>query len=261
MSILNKIIANKKKEVELKKKLFPTNYLEKSPLFDRKTFSLTKKLKSSDSGIIAEHKRRSPSKSVINNSSTVTEVVKGYQAAGVCGISVLTDIKYFGGSIEDLNAARAESELPLLRKEFFIDTYQLIEAKAHGADVILLIAAILNRNEIKLLSETAKDLNLEVLLEVHNSKELKKSIMPSLDLIGVNNRNLKTFEVDLETSKSLAAKIPDNFVKVSESGISNVDLIKDLKTFGFQGFLIGENFMKSTDPGDSALNFIKKLSL
>ena len=188
-------------------------------------------------------------------------MVKGYQAAGVCGISVLTDLKYFGGSIEDLNAARAESELPLLRKEFFIDTYQLIEAKAHGADVILLIAAILNRNEIKLLSETAKDLNLEVLLEVHNDKELKKSIMPSLDMIGVNNRNLKTFEVDLETSKGLAAKIPDNFVKVSESGISNVDLIKDLKTFGFQGFLIGENFMKSTDPGDSALNFIKKLSL
>ena len=170
-------------------------------------------------------------------------------------------MKFFGGSIEDLNAARAESELPLLRKEFFIDTYQLIEAKAHGADVILLIAAILNRNEIKLLSETAKDLNLEVLLEVHNDKELKKSIMPSLDLIGVNNRNLKTFEIDLETSKSLAAKIPDNFVKVSESGISNVDLIKDLKTFGFQGFLIGENFMRSTDPGDSALNFIKKLSL
>ena len=127
MSILNKIIANKKKEVELKKKLFPTNYLEKSPLFDRKTYSLTKKLKRSESGIIAEHKRRSPSKSVINNSSTVTEVVKGYQAAGVCGISVLTDLKYFGGSIEDLNAARAESELPLLRKEFFIDTYQLIE--------------------------------------------------------------------------------------------------------------------------------------
>ena len=261
MSILNKIIANKKKEVELKKKLFPTNYLEKSPLFDRKTFSLTKKLKSSKSGIIAEHKRRSPSKSVINNSLTVTEVVKGYQAAGVCGISVLTDLKYFGGSIEDLNAARAESELPLLRKEFFIDTYQLIEAKAHGADVILLIAAILNRNEIKLLSETAKDLNLEVLLEVHNDKELKKSIMPSLDLIGVNNRNLKTFEIDLETSKSLAAKIPDNFVKVSESGISNVDLIKDLKTFGFQGFLIGENFMRSTDPGRFCSKFYKKTKL
>ena len=260
MSILNKIIANKKKELELRKKLFPTNYLEKSPLFDRKTFSLKKKLKNSKSGIIAEYKRRSPSKSIINNTSTVNEVVKGYEAAGVCGISVLTDLKYFGGSIEDLNAARAESKLPLLRKEFFIDTYQLIEAKAHGADVILLIAAILNRNEIKLLSETAKGLNLEVLLEVHNDKELKKSIMPSLDMIGVNNRNLKTFEVNLETSKGLAAKIPDNFVKVSESGISSVNLIKDLKTFGFRGFLIGENFMKSTDPGDSALNFIKKLS-
>ena len=261
MSILNEIISDKKKEVELRKKLFPSSYWEKSPLFDRKTFSLTKKLKTSETGIIAEHKRRSPSKSVINNPSTVTEVVKGYQAAGVCSISVLTDLKYFGGSIEDLNAARAESELPLLRKEFFIDTYQLIEAKAHGADVILLIAAILNRNEIKLLSETAKSLNLEVLLEVHNEKELEKSIMPSLDMLGVNNRNLKTFEVNLEKSRELAPKIPDDFVKVSESGIGKIESIQDLKTFGFKGFLIGENFMRSTDPGDSALNFIKKLSL
>ena len=259
MSILNEIISDKKKEVELRKKLFPSTYWEKSPLFGRKTYSLANKLKNSQSGIIAEHKRRSPSRSNINNSLSVSEVAIGYEAAGVCGMSILTDLKYFGGSLEDLNAARAISKFPLLRKEFIIDPYQVIEAKANGADVVLLIAAILSRDEIKLLSETAKSLNLEVLLEVHNEKELEKSIMPSLDMLGVNNRNLKTFEVNLEKSRELAPKIPDDFVKVSESGIGKIEFIQDLKTFGFKGFLIGERFMKSADPGDSALNFIKKL--
>ena len=175
-------------------------------------------------------------------------------------MSILTDLKYFGGSLEDLNTARAVCEFPLLRKEFIIDPYQVIEAKANGADVILLIAAILSRDKIKLLSETAKSLNLEVLLEVHNEKELEKSIMPSLDMLGVNNRDLKTFKVNLENSRELAPKIPDDFVKVSESGISKIESIQDLKNFGFQGFLIGESFMKSANPGDSALNFIKKLN-
>ena len=259
MSILNEIILNKKKEVELRKKLFPPSYWEKSPLFGRKTSSLANKLKNSCSGIIAEHKRRSPSLSNINISLSVSEVAIGYEAAGVCGMSILTDLKYFGGSLEDLNAARAVCEFPLLRKEFIIDPYQVIEAKANGADVILLIAAILSRDKIKLLSETAKSLNLEVLLEVHNEKELEKSIMPSLDMLGVNNRDLKTFEVNLENSKELASKIPNDFVKVSESGINKIESIQDLKSFGFQGFLIGESFMKSSDPGDSALNFIKEL--
>ena len=259
MSILNEIISDKKKEVELRKKLFPSTYWEKSPLFGRKTHSLANKLKNSHSGIIAEHKRRSPSRSNINNGLSVSEVAIGYEAAGVCGMSILTDLKYFGGSLEDLNAARAVCKFPLLRKEFIIDPYQVIEAKANGADVVLLIAAILSRDKIKLLSETAKSLNLEVLLEVHNEKELEKSIMPSLDMLGVNNRNLKTFEVNLEKSRELAHKIPDDFVKVSESGISKIESIQNLKTFGFQGFLIGETFMKSADPGDSALNFIKKL--
>ena len=259
MSILNEIILNKKKEVELRKKLFPPSYWEKSPLFGRKTSSLTNKLKNSCSGIIAEHKRRSPSRSNFNISLSVSEVAIGYEAAGVCGMSILTDLKYFGGSLEDLNAARAVCEFPLLRKEFIIDPYQVIEAKANGADVILLIAAILSRDKIKLLSETAKSLNLEVLLEVNNEKELEKSVMPSLDMLGVNNRDLKTFEVNLEKSKELASKIPNDFVKVSESGINKIESIQDLKSFGFQGFLIGESFMKSTNPGDSALNFIKKL--
>ncbi len=259
MSILNEIILNKKKEVELRKKLFPPSYWEKSPLFGRKTSSLANKLKNSCSGIIAEHKRRSPSLSNMNISLSVSEVAIGYEAAGVCGMSILTDLKYFGGSLEDLNAARAVCEFPLLRKEFIIDPYQVIEAKANGADVILLIAAILSRDKIKLLSETAKSLDLEVLLEVHNETELEKSIMPSLDMLGVNNRDLKTFEVNLEKSKELASKIPNDFVKVSESGINKIESIQDLKSFGFQGFLIGESFMKSSDPGDSALNFIKEL--
>jgi indole-3-glycerol phosphate synthase len=146
-----------------------------------------------------------------------------------------------------------------LRKEFIIDEYQLIEAKAHGADVILLIAAVLSRAEIQQLSTAAKGLGLDVLLEVHNLEELEKSIMPTLDMLGVNNRNLKTFEVSLDTSRTLAEKIPTEFVKVSESGISDVNAIKDLMTYGYQGFLVGENFMKTNDPGAAAQDFIQQL--
>ncbi|MEM9680235.1 MAG: indole-3-glycerol phosphate synthase TrpC, partial [Bacteroidota bacterium] len=155
--------------------------------------------------------------------------------------------------------ARASCNLPILRKEFVISEYQIIEAKANGADAILLIAAILSELEIKTYSELAKSLNLDVLLEVHNEEELHKSIMPSIDLLGVNNRNLKTFEVSLKTSKSLSALIPNDFVKVSESGISSVEAIRELKPHGFQGFLIGENFMKTDNPGKSATNFINQL--
>ncbi|MEL7270389.1 MAG: indole-3-glycerol phosphate synthase TrpC [Bacteroidota bacterium] len=260
MNILDKIVADKRKEVALKKELIPVSQWEASVLFDRKGTSLAEALRKSNSGIIAEHKRRSPSKQTINQNTNVGLVAKGYQNAGVCGMSVLTDIKYFGGSLEDLLLARASVEMPLLRKEFIIDTYQLIEAKAHGADVILLIAAVLTRAEIKTLSETAKSLGLEVLLEVHDLEELEKAIMPSLDMLGVNNRNLKTFEVDLNTSRDLAEHIPDDFVKVSESGISHIEAIKSLRPFGFQGFLIGENFMKTENPGESAKTFIQNLT-
>ncbi len=259
MNILDKIVIDKRKEVDLCKSLIPIQQLEASVLFERETISLAQKLKTSPSGIIAEHKRRSPSKSVINQSLNVQDVAKGYEGAGVCGMSVLTDSKYFGGSLDDLILARASSKLPLLRKEFIIDEYQIIEAKAYGADVILLIAAILTRDEIKQFSELAKSLNLDVLLEVHNEEELEKSIMPSLDMLGVNNRNLKTFEVSLETSKMLSEQIPNDFVKVSESGISSVEAIKELQPYGYKGFLIGENFMKTNDPGQSATDFIKAL--
>ena len=261
MDILTKIVNDKRVEVNFRKLLIPVSQLEHSVLFERQTISLSNKLKVSTTGIIAEHKRRSPSKAVINQSFNVFDVAKGYANAGVCGMSVLTDTKYFGGSLDDLLTARASCNLPLLRKEFIIDEYQIIEAKAHGADVILLIAAILTKAEIKQFSEFAKQLNLDVLLEVHNEEELHKSIMPSLDLLGVNNRNLKTFEVSLETSKSLSELIPNDFVKVSESGISNVEAIKTLQPYGYKGFLIGENFMKTDDAGESAKQFIEQITL
>ena len=261
MDILTRIVNDKRKEVNLRKQLIPTKQLEQSVLFERETISLAKKLKNSDTGIIAEHKRRSPSKQVINHDLNVFDVAKGYEEAGVCGMSVLTDGKYFGGSLDDLLTARANCNLPLLRKEFIIDQYQIIEAKAHGADAILLIAAILSKKEIKQFSEFAKSLNLDVLLEVHNEEELNKSIMPSLDLLGVNNRNLKTFKVSLEISKQLSTLIPNDFIKVSESGISSIEAIKILQPYGYKGFLIGENFMKTDNAGETAKQFIKKLKI
>lgn len=260
MNILDRIVADKHIEVKFRKELIPVSQLEASALFERNTFSLANNLRNSNSGVIAEHKRRSPSKSVINQTSSVWDVAKGYETAGACGMSILTDGKYFGGSLDDLLTARASCNLPLLRKEFIIDEYQLLEAKAYGADVCLLIAACLTKLEIKQLSEFAKSLGLDVLLEVHNQEELEKSLMPSLDMLGVNNRNLKTFEVSLETSKSLSTLIPDDFVKVSESGISSVEAIKELRPFGYQGFLIGENFMKTEYPAKSAVNFINELN-
>jgi indole-3-glycerol phosphate synthase len=259
MNILDKIIADKKREITLKKSVISTAQHEASDLFEKSVLSLSKDLQNKPFGIIAEHKRRSPSKAVINQSFAVEEVVKGYENAGAAAISVLTDGKYFGGSLDDLLLARAAVNLPLLRKEFIVDEYQILEAKAHGADLILLIAAVLTRTEIKQLSEFAKSLGLEVLLEVHNLEELEKSLMPSLDLIGVNNRNLKTFEVSLDTSKALATAIPDDFIKVSESGISHPDAVKELLPYGFKGFLIGENFMKTENPGEAAKEFIKNI--
>ena len=260
MNILDQIVFDKRKEVALRKALIPVKQLESSVLFGRPLNALAGRLKNSGSSIIAEHKRRSPSKSVINQNLNVQDVALGYENAGVCGMSVLTDSKYFGGSLDDLLVARASCNLPLLRKEFIINEYQIIEAKAYGADVILLIAAILTADQIKEFSELAKSLDLNVLLEVHNLEELQKSIMPSIDMLGVNNRNLKTFEVSLETSKTLSQHIPADFVKVSESGISSIEAIKELQPFGYKGFLIGENFMKTDNPGASATEFINALS-
>ncbi|MBW2960895.1 indole-3-glycerol phosphate synthase TrpC [Mesonia aestuariivivens] len=257
-TILDTIVKHKLTEVRLKKELFNISYLEQSSLLKRKCFSLSETLKNSKSGIIAEHKRRSPSKPSINQKLLVNEVVLGYQKAGACGSSVLTDNSFFGGSLEDLQLARATTDFPLLRKDFIIDEYQILEAKAHGADVILLIAAILSPLQIKNFTNLANQLGLEVLLEVHNEKELQENLNAQVQLIGVNNRNLKTFEVSTQISKELAQQIPNEIVKISESGLKSVDDILELRTYGFRGFLIGETFMKTENPGESAENFIKE---
>lgn len=258
MTILDTITAYKKQEVAAKKAIFSIALLKESKYFTRSCFSMATNV-ANGSGIIAEHKRRSPSKSVINETVLVPEVVQGYKNAGVSAISVLTDTKFFGGSLDDLLVARAHVNIPLLRKDFIVDPYQIYEAKAYGADAILLIASCLSKSELQEYSALAKELGLDVLLEIHNEAELQKSLHPTVDLLGVNNRNLKTFEVSLNTSKNLAAHIPDYFVKVSESGISNIEAIKELQPYGYKGFLIGEYFMKTENPGESSAQFIKKL--
>ena len=247
MNILDKIVNNTKREIQEKKKNFSIKNFESSPLFKMPTISLVNYLLNSNSGIIAEHKRRSPSKKNINNNIDLVKVVKGYQDAKVCGVSILTDKKYFGGSLDDLKKARQILTIPILRKEFIIDEFQIIESRANGADVILLIASILSKEQIKKFSELAKSLSLEVLIEIHNEKELNKSINPNIDLIGINNRNLKTLKVDLNTFKKLSPKIPDNIIKICESGISSNKEIKEYSNLGADAFLIGESLMKSNN--------------
>jgi indole-3-glycerol phosphate synthase len=258
LDILEKIVRDKRIEVASKKAAMPLSYLVTSPLMEREVYSLSTSVVSG-SGIIAEYKRRSPSRQMINQKDSVVEVVSDYQMAGVSGVSVLTDTKYFGGSLDDLIQARAHLKIPLLRKEFIIDPYQIYESRAYGADAILLIAAVLEREELMVLAQLAHQLGLEVLLELHSEEELKRSDLDHVDLVGVNNRNLKTFEVSLSSSKLLAPLIPDDKVKISESGISSINAIRELKQFGYKGFLIGENFMRSDNPGGSAVEFINAL--
>ncbi|KEQ31734.1 indole-3-glycerol phosphate synthase [Pedobacter antarcticus 4BY] len=249
MNILDKIVNRKKEEVAAAKENVPVAELKKSKYFNRIPYVLKDfLLDPARTGIIAEFKRRSPSKGVINASASVKTVTQGYAAAGVAAISVLTDIDFFGGHPDDLLEARAVNEVPLLRKDFIIDTYQILEAKAWGADIILLIAAILTRDEIISFAKLAKEFGLNVLLEVHNLEELEKSLCPFIDAVGVNNRNLADFTVDIRTSFDLFHHIPDAFLKISESAISDPKTIIELKATGFNGFLIGENFMKTEDP-------------
>jgi len=254
MNILEKIIERKTTEVAERKKNVPEQELEKGHYFSRQCLSLRKRLlDEKNTGIIAEYKRRSPSKGIINDRDSVEAVTMAYTAYGASGISILTDHEFFGGSLDDLISAR-DNGIPLLRKDFMIDEYQITEAKAYGADVILLIAACLSPLRVKQLARKAKDLGLEVLLELHDESELDH-VCELVDLVGVNNRNLKTFEVDLEHSTRMAEKIGNDFVKVAESGINEVDNIKYLKAHGFQGFLIGEYFMKQKSPMEAFKNF------
>lgn len=260
MTILDKIVARKKEEVAAAQATVSLEELKQYPLFGRECYSLRESIfHNQRTGIIAEFKRASPSKGLINGTATVEEVVQGYQAAGASAISVLTDNDFFQGTLEDLTKARAVLTIPLLRKEFIVDKYQIAEAKAYGADIILLIAACLSTQEVEEFSLYAKSLGLNVLLEVHNEEELLNNIFPSIDAIGVNNRNLKDFSVSLAHSYDLVNKIPNSFIKVSESGISDPETIKDLKSRGFDSFLIGENFMKTGDPAQAIYDFVQQI--
>jgi indole-3-glycerol phosphate synthase len=260
MDILETIIARKTSEVAEAKELFPIKLLEQSIFFSSPTVSLKKYVQRADkTGIIAEFKRKSPSKGVINAYASVERTSLGYMQAGASALSILTDKHFFGGSNEDLKTARKYNFCPILRKDFTIDEYQIVEAKSIGADAILLIAAVLSPEKISKLVEFAHGLQLEVLLEVHNEEELRSNLNSSADLVGVNNRNLKTFDVTIDTSKKLSELIPAGVVSVSESGISNPAIIVELRKFGYQGFLIGENFMKHSRPDEEAKRFTSDL--
>lgn len=261
MTILDKIIAFKKTEVAKIKAEIPVKKLVESPNFKNESFSLKKSLLTPNStGIIAEFKRQSPSKGIINDKATIADVTNGYLDANVAAQSILTDTSFFGGTMADLMEARViNQQTPILRKDFIVDGFQIVEAKAIGTDVILLIAACLTAQELKNYGQLANDLGLEVLYEVHTQEDLDKINDLNNKIIGINNRNLKTFEVDLEHSIKLANQIPDTCIKVSESGISDPRIITGLKEHGFQGFLIGENFMKTNNPGEACKDFINQI--
>ena len=260
-TILDDIIANKRKEIEKYKPLSSIERFRKEGFFWEITNRSLKQslLAEGSTGIIAEFKRKSPSKGWFKTKELEVEpVVTYYNSKGAAGISVLTDEVFFGGDLDDLIQTKVIADIPVLRKDFIIDEWQIAEAKAFGADVILLIAACLSPKEVKQLALFAKTIGLEVLLEIHNEEELDH-ICDEIDLVGVNNRNLKTFEVDINTSLQLIDKIPVDKPAVAESGISNVETIVTLKKAGFKGFLIGETFMKETDPGNAFSTFVTEL--
>jgi indole-3-glycerol phosphate synthase len=259
ITILENIIDNKKKELALQKRMTPVKELEKSIWFGRDTISLSDYLRdNSRTGIIAEFKRKSPSKGVINSTSSVDDVTSGYFREGASGVSILTDTQFFGGYSSDLLRVRGKNAFPILRKDFIVDEYQVIESKSIGADVILLIAAALESQQILKLSVLARSLNMEILMEIHDYKELDK-VNEHVNIIGVNNRNLKTFEVNTGISVEVADKIPSGFQKISESGISSAEIIKTMRHIGYDGFLMGEKFMSTPDPVNAFSEFVKEL--
>ncbi len=259
MNILDKIISQKEKEVAERKSLYPIKLLERSTFFESPTVSFKKYLLREDKvGIIAEFKRKSPSKGIINKYADVERTSIGYMQAGASALSVLTDSEFFGGKNEDLTIARKFNYCPILRKDFIIDEYQIVEAKSIGADVVLLLANVLSAAQIKQFAEFAKSMGLEVLLEIRDKEELN-SVNQFVDAVGVNNRNLKDFSVNVSQSFDLAKFIPADFIKISESGIDEAKTIVELKEAGFNGFLMGETFMKSSRPEIACANFIKEV--
>lgn len=260
MNILDKIIEHKKLEVAAAKKRIAVSEIEARSVYARPRISLKERLlQEGSSGIIAEFKRRSPSKGDIFADANVVKIAKGYENAGAAGLSILTDRRFFGGAQADLLAARPNIHIPILRKDFMVDEYQLIEARGIGADVVLLIAECLDKQRVFDLAQAAKSLGLEVLLEVHSAEQLAK-YNEYIDIVGVNNRNLKTFEVNIQASINIAKELPENVVKISESGISKAETCVTLREAGFKGFLIGENFMKTGMPGKALSAFISELT-
>ncbi|WP_046245708.1 indole-3-glycerol phosphate synthase TrpC [Hymenobacter terrenus] len=261
-SILQNIVAHKRKEVATRRELVPTKLLETSLYFNSEPLSLRQYLlRENGSGLIAEFKRKSPSKGWINQYAPVERTTLGYMQAGAVALSILTDGEFFGGKNEDLTTARRFNFCPILRKDFVVDEYQILEAKSIGADAVLLIAAVLTPAEIATLGGLARSLGLEVLLEVHDAEELARSInAEAVDLIGVNNRNLNDFSLSLDTSLELAVAIPNEFVKVSESGISTVAAIGQLREAGYRGFLLGEAFMRHARPERACAALVQEIA-
>ncbi len=260
MNILDKIVATKKEEIQSAKNKVSVRELEYYRHFNAPVFSMKQRLLENQSfPVIAEFKRRSPSKGDIHANAEIKNIVPGYTKAEVAGISVLTDRQYFGGSNEDLSTARDLTTIPIIRKEFIIDPYQVYEAKAIGASTILLIAAILEKEEARDLAALANYLGMETLMELHDESEIEK-LNIYVDMVGVNNRNLKTFEVNLENAVKLANSLPSDMLPVAESGIHSPEDFMFLKNAGFRGFLMGEYFMKHDDPAEACLNFKQEVA-
>jgi len=253
MTILDKIIEQKKLEIAGAKSRISLDQLKNTGFFGRKTHSLKESIKNKN-GIIAEFKRQSPSKGIINNSVEPLEVVSAYESFGASGISILTDHDFFGGNLNDILSVRNDIKIPILRKDFMIDEYQFYEAKSIGADVILLIASCLSPAQVDEFTALAHELEMEVLLEIHTEDELKH-FNSKIDLVGINNRNLKDFKVDLQHSVQLKNQLPKEVLSVAESGIYNLEDFQFLKEKGFDGFLMGEYFMKNTNPAKAFENF------
>lgn len=256
--ILSEIIANKRFEVDLQKQAISIEQLQEGISEAPAIRSMKQALASSKSGVIAEFKRRSPSKGWIKQDARPEDIVLSYATAGASALSILTDEKFFGGSLKDIRIARPLVEIPILRKDFIIDEYQLYQAKIVGADAVLLIAAALEQEKCNELTEKAHSLGLEVLLEIHSSEELAY-INKEIDMVGINNRNLGTFFTDVENSFRLAGQLPQDAVLVSESGISDPEIVKRLRAAGFRGFLIGETFMKTEQPGETLQDFLRAI--
>ncbi len=259
MNILDRIIEYKYIEVAKNKSLRPVKMLEKSNFFNEHPLSLKQSLLSEEmTGIIAEFKRKSPSKGIMNSAVLPEVVCYDYFKAGVSAISVLTDTEFFGGSVSDLIQAKKKVGCPVLRKEFIVDEYQIIEARSSGADAVLLIAEVHEAKKIEQLHKFARSLDLEVLVEVHDEKNIVK-IPADAEIIGINSRNLGSFSVDIDHLSEMIRKLPTDVVKVAESGIRSVSDYFNLKKSGFRGFLIGEQFMSTADPGESCRMFISEI--